>query len=401
MSLPPIRSISRNVCRSFALTGAPCTPYLEVRTHLPEIKGLYFQRQYKKCTARSIEVLRSSPSSVSPRPPWRYPAPSTPVFPSACCEECDLLTDSNQIDPIHAGYLNFYVALSYDILARCMHQSSTSRLPTLQLAEQHYCTAISLLQAATLASPDPCARISSSEAYDVHPRTPSLYSSLDSGYDTAASHFTLMPATPLYSRSIKAEEADDDPFGACEPSPLRVIKGPPRTTPEALRFNNRLEERDLSAELAVLLSSSPPQTRHPPSDPLSSPVHGDDEDTFAVSTSRHIRRYNTHLADLVSMLQAHLDSVHALIASASTHTQPSNLTTHGSRPASRSSSLNSTAGGSPRKISTHSQQKDRLRQMGDEEKAERIRHGRERGWVRERFCAERYEALCRQALAEL
>ncbi|EON62106.1 hypothetical protein W97_01325 [Coniosporium apollinis CBS 100218] len=323
-------------------TGGIRVAYFVLRDQLPQIKRLYFQRQYKLCAARCIEMLQSAPTDI---------------------------------EPVHATYLSFYAALSYDALARDMHHSSSARLRTLQLAEEHYTAAISKLGGAALTAKDPYARafgeLHSTNESTIIPDACRHRSSFDSGYSTAASRPTTAQATSL-SHEPSGSDVLDDPFITYEPSPLRVHKAPPRPTPEALRFNNRLAERDLSAELAALLTS-PVRPRDPASNYLSSPGN-DDEDTFILSTSRHIRRYKTHLASLTSMLQAHLDSVRSRIVSA----QPLRVPTHKSRP-----------------------RQERRRHMSDEEKAERIRRGREVRWARERFCAEKYEVLCRRALAEL
>lgn len=376
--------------------------YFVLRDQLPQIKRLYFQRQYKICAARCIEMLQSAPTDVSPH---MCSESHSDIRRTGCCSIPSLysrnghfLTYGLQIEPVHATYLSFYAALSYDVLARDMHHSSSARLRTLQLAREHYTAAISKLEGAALTVKDPYTRafgeLHSTNESTIIPDARRHRSSFDSGYSTAASRPTTAQATSL-SHEPSGSDVLDDPFVTYEPSPLRVYKAPPRPTPEALRFNNRLAERDLSAELAALLTS-PVRPRDPPSNYLSSRSN-DDEDTFIVSTSRHIRRYKTHLASLTSMLQAHLDSVRSLIVSA----QSLQVPTHQSRPVSRASSYHSSAGYSPHDVSFNAQRQERRRRMSDEEKAERIRRGREVRWARERFCAEKYEVLCRRALAEL
>ncbi|KAJ9648502.1 hypothetical protein H2201_000836 [Coniosporium apollinis] len=345
--------------------GGYRTTYFLLRDQLPEIKRLYFQRQYKLCAGRCIEILHSAPRDIA---------------------------------PAHATYLNFYAAMSYDVLARDMHQDSSVRLRTLQLAEEHYTAAISKLEGAALTRDDPHPRaigeLYCADRDNINSDAQCRRSSFDSGYSTAPSRPVTAQATSL-SYEPSGSNLLDDPFITHEPSPLRVYKAPPRPTPEALRFNNRLAERDLSAELAALLTS-PIRVPDPLSNSLSSPSN-EDEETFVVSTSRHIRRYDTHLVSLISMLQVHLDSIRSLIISAQSLQVPAQH----SRPASRASSYHSSAGRSPHDVPLNTQRQERRRHMSDEEKIERIRRGREVRWARERFCAEKYEALCRRALAEL
>ncbi|OJD29476.1 uncharacterized protein BKCO1_800004 [Diplodia corticola] len=84
----------------------------DLRKMLNEVKHLYFDRRYRQCASKCLELL-----------------------------------DKNCSDhhPLVRTFLYFYAALSYDSLARSMHNHSVARVPSLQQSEEFYNKALATL----------------------------------------------------------------------------------------------------------------------------------------------------------------------------------------------------------------------------------------------------------------
>ncbi|KAL1639950.1 hypothetical protein SLS58_007376 [Diplodia intermedia] len=84
----------------------------DVRKMLNEVKHLYFDRRYRQCASKCLALLEK---------------------------------DGPDHHPLIRTFLYFYAALSYDTLARSMHNHSVARLPSLQQSEDFYNKALATL----------------------------------------------------------------------------------------------------------------------------------------------------------------------------------------------------------------------------------------------------------------
>ncbi|KAK4993286.1 hypothetical protein LTR50_000529 [Elasticomyces elasticus] len=126
-----------------AINICPSYPY-----ELHYMKALALKRQYRQCIQRAQ----------------------------------DLLVSSDQAEPLHFVFLNFYIALSHDGLARSMHNRSVRKSAILELAEHHYVKARDALGLLQSADPD---------------KTPDSTALVGS---QAASHSVFSPPTPQNPR---------------------------------------------------------------------------------------------------------------------------------------------------------------------------------------------------------
>ncbi|KAF9633362.1 hypothetical protein BFW01_g4256 [Lasiodiplodia theobromae] len=97
----------------FAMHVPPADePKEDVRKLLNEVKHLYFDRRYRQCASKCLELLEKH------------------------CQDHH---------PLVRTFLYFYAALSYDTLARSMHNHSVARIPSLQQSEDFYNKALATL----------------------------------------------------------------------------------------------------------------------------------------------------------------------------------------------------------------------------------------------------------------
>ncbi|KAL4807957.1 hypothetical protein BDV18DRAFT_110156 [Aspergillus unguis] len=85
----------------FVPSSAPPSTLAQWRVALQELKLLYFQKQYKRCVARSSSLLSEAKEPVN---------------------------------PIHKTYLHFYSAISYEAMGRYAHEYSSKKVPLLREA---------------------------------------------------------------------------------------------------------------------------------------------------------------------------------------------------------------------------------------------------------------------------
>ncbi|KAF2186972.1 hypothetical protein K469DRAFT_725604 [Zopfia rhizophila CBS 207.26] len=290
--------------------------YCEMKAKIPRIKGLFQTRHYSQC--------------------------------ASLCEL--LLTRPNEIHPIHKAYLNFYLALSYDTMAR--ETSMRNRLSALELAEKHYLAAIAAL---TPSQPRQLEDIQESQS-------PTSAHSEDENSLTsrrpsdAASLNSIQSSTSTSATSFAGEENDSN--SDCEPTPKgsNYFHRPP---PSRGILDDFGMTPKLSRTRPALITTS--SSKH--------------------SLSTHEELYSTYLSSFTSMLRSHLAGVRALRA---TPAPPSNRFSRarsrgsgfGSRPSSRE-------------------------WMHDEVEMEKIRWGRKSTTFRPRFDPQSVQDLCKDALEEL
>ncbi|MCJ1478501.1 hypothetical protein MMC13_007181 [Lambiella insularis] len=313
-------------------------------------------------------------------------------------------TDSRGAHPLHKCYLQFYEALSQELLARSMHELSVNKLPLLHSARESYLVALhSLLEASNVLRHDftdeqslpssPVVSDSTSPPYTPTPaprrsrftatitRSPILAASPSSwsfpqkwvspsqaalAHDPVFGSPLRRPAPLEISRiwlsSSQASLANDPAFGSPvrRPSPLRVLKSVLKTGP-----------------FAADGSQTPPLTPPPKRNlQISTPA----AITFSASTTswlhdRALQRYNAHSNDFDQMLHRHVEVVDTLIKS----TLEVEAERYQKRPSKSSNG-------------------DEGRRL---EKRARIEKLKAKEWRRERFRPERYQELCAKALAEL
>jgi hypothetical protein len=102
----------------------------EMRQKMQVVKNAYVSRHYTQCAKYGERLLVEVQGEVS-----------TMFITIYCTWTC--ANKHAQIHPIHLAYLNFYIALSHDTLAR--EATLKNRYKELSLAEKHYSAAIAAL----------------------------------------------------------------------------------------------------------------------------------------------------------------------------------------------------------------------------------------------------------------
>ncbi|KAF2650175.1 hypothetical protein K491DRAFT_683211 [Lophiostoma macrostomum CBS 122681] len=173
---------------------------------------------------------------------------------AALCQQ--LLTQSTEIHPLHHAYLNFYIALSHDTMAR--EASIRNRHVELTLAEKHYLAAI-----ASLSTPDP------GKLEDIQEHHSPTSSSGESdilrrrGSDAASDHSAFTVATSI----ADDEKASDSDSAAKTHDPVQINDSvnfkTPKRRPSPIRTSlpnrqtNQYEEQfaaDLSSFTTLIKS---------------------------------------------------------------------------------------------------------------------------------------------------
>ncbi|KAF2464038.1 uncharacterized protein BDR25DRAFT_381657 [Lindgomyces ingoldianus] len=208
--------------------------YFEMKSRIPEVKGLFQTRHYIQCTN--------------------------------LCER--LLTRSDEeIHPIHRAYLNFYLALSHDTMAR--ETSSRNRLPELDLAEKYYVAALAALS----------------------PARPQKLENIQESLSPTFSHSEDESVNSEHSSSTVATSIlDDSDSSDFEPTP--------RTSNYHVR--SRLSRGNLDDFPASKLG------RKRPGLIITSPTQS------SSVQSRHEKQYTTVFSSFAKMVETHLSSVRNL-----------------------------------------------------------------------------------------
>ncbi|PSN63425.1 hypothetical protein BS50DRAFT_112424 [Corynespora cassiicola Philippines] len=283
--------------------------YSDMKERIPHVKELFQTRHYTQCATQ--------------------------------CERLLLTRAQDEIHPIHRAYLNFYLALSHDTMAR--EASMRHRAAELDLAEKHYLEAIAALD-----------QRRPQQAHDVQQFSPTSSTSEDQPHGNgrrASDAVSLDSEQSLASSATSYADDEDEP------------------TPKASGFKNHLSshhDSDGSSATSNLLKKRPnPIVTSTPQRSLS-PVR----ERFSADLSSFIRMVESHLAS-VRMLK---ESSAVLPGRYSSLSRPS---TASSRPISRESSAN------------HESDMDRLR---DSRKSMNFRP---------RFDPTSVRNLCSEALSEL
>ncbi|KAI9662472.1 MAG: hypothetical protein M1821_008639 [Bathelium mastoideum] len=331
--------------------------YSKSRSMLLEIKILYWKRQYKQCAHYCGQLLRLS----------------------------------NEADPLYETYLNFYSAISYENVARAIHNHAVNKVPTLELAEDYFAAALQSLASCDIFGDEP-AQITMSHGY--------IHEALPHGN---CRHILYQPGDqdgrPVSASSASSVTPPSDGTAATRPSsasslsstPYGLSKFPARSSfatqyvsrlnaPKASTTQNRRAPSPRPLELASSCTAIR-ATEDQQMDPiLTSPTSPNSTDAWLLSRSK--AKYNAHLSAFHAQLEYHIRIVQALKASAVKSQQKRRLS---SAPASYWVLP--------------------IGKMNDEEKEKRIQEGRARQWERKsRFGdgeAERIKALCEQAIREL
>ncbi|MCJ1226063.1 hypothetical protein MMC12_002712 [Toensbergia leucococca] len=244
--------------------------------------------------------------------------------------------------PMHATYLHFYSATSNEAIARSIHILSISRLQTLDSAKKSYGAAASSL---------PTVEVAPNTQQDKFEPPVHSFSTSSSppSTPTRATHNPTSSSSPPTPSSIDSTNASatsqNDIFNP--PSPLHPIY------------------HQMTSESPV----TPPPTARPSSLAFT-------PSTISWLHDRSLSRYNAHLSSFAQMLTTHIHTINALIAS----TEQAQANRYTAK---------------------------RIASAGDDEetraadKRARIERMRKEGWVRERFCPDKYRDLCQRALAEL
>ena len=245
--------------------------------------------------------------------------------------------------PACETYLNFYSALSYESLARAMHNCATNKIPLFELAQGYYIAALQSLAAANSFS-------------DEH--IPSAITR-DSIFEMLADHGQRHKGG--HSRPMSASSASSVGTVSIE------------TTPSRPSSASSLGSTPSQAALPATLILKPEPT-------LASPTSPNSTDKWLLASSK--AKYNAHLSSLRNQLEYHIQSVQALSALAVRNQQMKAL---------------SAAPASYWVLPTGT--------MSEEEKRQRIREGRARQWKRKSLFSEdkadRIKALCEQAIRDL
>jgi hypothetical protein len=265
-----------------------------------------------------------------------------------------------QIHPIQQTFLHFFTGLSYDTLARGMPNRSPLLASTIDDAETYFIKAQQALPRPTSKlDPAPLHRIDEHEEALESAASGSSRHSL--GSQTSASAASTAATSIAGGYDSDSNSWESSPLK--KPSPLHVRKYSliPQTPPKQLTE---------STSLFSLLTTGRRSPQKFSSFSLVTP-----ESSPAKDESSTLSQYHDDLNAFASMLANHVASIRAFRRTSE------NITDMWRRPSSR--------GGAGTK------------EMDPEEKLVRIARGKERGWLRPRFNAQRYQDLCDKAIAEL
>ncbi|MCJ1391189.1 hypothetical protein MMC18_004051 [Xylographa bjoerkii] len=347
--------------------------FAEWRAALEEVRALCLRREWKSCISR--------------------------------CEA--LLEDSHKNPhPTHECYIQFFHALSHELLARSMPDLSVAKTPNLESSKKSYLAALSSLLLSSKMLKD--------EEFEEQHLEESFFTSGNTSPMSTPTHTprnlqaiasppsSMILPSPLWNSSpldwvsaSQASLANDPTFGSPlrKPSPLRVAPiwlsssqvslannpdfGSPLRKPAPLRVVKRVS-------MLAAPPIEPGALQSPPKTPLpntSYELRTPATVTFSECTTtwlhdRATQRYNAHVVDFEQMLHNHVEVVDMLIR-ATAEVQ---------------------ADRHPDKTPTSSSNDDEARAA---DRGARIEKLKANGWKRERFRPERYQDLCARALAEL
>ncbi|KAF4311049.1 hypothetical protein GTA08_BOTSDO13276 [Botryosphaeria dothidea] len=438
----------------------------DVRKMLNEVKHFYFDRRYRQCASKCVELLEKR------------------------CQDASLHSgDSTQL------------SLSYDSLARSMHNHSVARIPALQQSEDYYNKALATLpeplplqQEEKLPRSPPKLSLSlpaQDEQLKAKPSIPSMWdlNSTFDGFDLSSSasrRHSFNSSKHARTDSLVTdvswtEDLNSDPFvddkhaqhdtpdttyltaeppSVKKPSPLQVRKArssdsllshmsvhsdppaqtptrssdgldacfqfpppvtpPPKTphgfvdllegtpvqwtTPSQHGGYDDRDDHDHEPTTPTPAAFAPPIQRTHPCPRLLFPRDASSSSLLPLPLNTRIQHYNVDLSSFRGQLVAHLLAIQSLKADPSS--QPSSRSVSSTSSAGWSEATATSGGG----VDGENRRRSAImfapetghsgRSMTESERVERIRAGRERGWVRERFDPRPCRDLARVALQE-
>ncbi|TVY44813.1 hypothetical protein LOCC1_G002996 [Lachnellula occidentalis] len=353
--LPPIPTKSKKRDPGL-VTDLTIVPYTstEWRNAMAEFKELYDKRQYKQCSARCKALFEN-------------------------------IKNSYEVHPIYSIYIAFYAASSIELIARSLHNNSSAKLSLFQEALTFYEKAESYIQCATLTT-DPHTSKHNSTSSSIRSSSSSIFSQISLSSTSTASSILSSPT------SVDSDADPQSPPPIHHPQSWRTKK---KVSFSELKPETITESDNDDDDERLLLDSFPSPPSHDCTSPTTSPqartTTAEEKSHQLESKARDralaLTRYHTHLFALSTQLTYHTTSIHSQIHVLSL-TRRSKLPDSSSYPSSSSSSLG---------VRVPAEEKENKK--ADLE--ERIRRGRETGWVRKRFEGRRYRELCERAMGEV
>ena len=297
------------------------TTYQQWTITIQRVKILYLRGQWKQCSLRCCQLLLEA---------------SAPVRASSTSQHCLTI---RQPQALHVTCLHFYRALSCEAMARLAHPQSATKLQSLEQAKTFYIAAASSL-------PVIDQNFNSDDTFDNN--ASSIYSSTSTESEILDYNQDSSPPSPrndVSSYSSLESYSRSPHLIPDKPSPLRIRKS---------EFNQPSYTPPFSSNASRNFS-------HPTST------------WFRIS---YYERYVADLAAFADMLDNHIATVNALIASTQANLAMRNS---GKRQAAY--------------------EDDEVMEEADLEA--RVKRLKATEWKRERFRPEKYQELCKRALEEL
>jgi hypothetical protein len=348
-----------------------------------QIKCLLLRKQYHPCINACLEVLRSSED------------------------------DRDDAYPLSSIFATFYLALSYDELARSMHEHSLAKLATFDTAERHYRQAIKLLP--TL---EQCRGILSRSSQDVAHSEPTRSQSLEHEVEPPARTASLAPSITFDEKDDSDLESHDsfDDFLESDVPPVTLPRRPLErdySSMSLLTAPPRLTKSTSQGLLRPIRLGSPPKAYHLP---LKLPYFGKDHSSHSsrspsplpsapgikvIAPSKEhpvepaeptldLTRLSEHLEGMHTQIKTHIGLLHRakLATTVAQADRACRARTSGYTPQKRMPQSKSFWSFTPVNVKLAERQK-------------KIEQGRASGWERKRYSPEKYDALVDNALAEL
>jgi hypothetical protein len=348
------------------------------------IKCLLLRKQYHPCINACLEVLRSSE------------------------DDCD------DAHPLSSIFATFYLALSYDELARSMHEHSLAKLATFDTAERHYRQAIKLLP-----SLEQCRSILRRSSRDVThsgSRQPQFLE--HEAQPLARTASALAPSITFDEKDDSDLESHDsfDDFLESDVPPVALPRRPLErdySSMSLLTAPPRLTKSTSQGLLRPIRLGSPPKAYHlPPKLPYFGKDHSSHssrspsplpsapgikvitpskEHTFKpAESSLDLTRLSEHLEGMHTQIKTHFGLLHRakLATTVAQADRACRSRISGYTPQKRMPQSKSFWSFTPVNVKLAERQK-------------KIEEGRASGWQRKRYKPERHDALVDNALAEL
>jgi hypothetical protein len=344
------------------------------------IKCLLLRKQYHPCINACLEVLRSSAD------------------------------DRDDAHPLSSIFATFYLALSYDELARSMHEHSLAKLATFDTAERHYRQAIKLLP--TL---EQCRSILSQISRDVTHSGLARSQSLEQDIEPPARSAPSITLDEKDDSDLESHDSFDD-FLESDVPPVALPRRPLErdySSMSLLTAPPRLTKSTSQGLLRPIRLGSPPKAYHlPPKLPYFGKDHSSHSSRSpsplpsapgikVIAPSKEhpveptepaldLTRLSEHLEGMHTQIKTHIGLLHRakLATTVAQADRACRARTSGCTPQKRMPQSKSFWSFTPVNVKLAERQK-------------KIEQGRASGWERKRYSPEKYDALVDNALAEL